>query len=168
MRYLGAGFVSFDLVSLSVRIVSRSRLLFSSYSESSANKFCMYRYADFSVSLLGCDDHDISTMIKQLKIANENDYRLEERIEFRPTIWKDLLETSRNIVQVLRALHAEPATSSSEVRYVSCVWIFSIHNGSSDRPAGGALRNIRPPMPKLTFHRIPSSLRQFEICGPTT
>ena len=117
MRYLGAGFVSFDLVLLSVRIVSQSRLLFSFYSESSVNRFCLYRYADFSVSL-GCDDHDISTMIRQLKITNENDYSREERIEFRPSIWKDLLEISHNIVQILRALDAEPATSSSEVRYV--------------------------------------------------
>ena len=49
---------------------------------------------------------------------HENGYGLEERIEFRPTIWKDLLETSRSIVQVLRTLDAEPTTPSSEVRHV--------------------------------------------------
>ena len=53
-----------------------------------------------------------------MKILHENGYGHEERIEFRPTIWKDLLETSRNVVQVLRALHAEPATPSGEVRHV--------------------------------------------------
>ena len=57
-------------------------------------------------------------MVKQMKIIHENGYGREERIEFRPTIWKDLLVTSRNIVQSLQTLHAEPATPSSEVRHV--------------------------------------------------
>ena len=57
-------------------------------------------------------------MVKQMKIIHENGYGREERIEFRPTIWKDLLETSRNIIQSLQTLHAEPATPSSEVRHV--------------------------------------------------
>ena len=57
-------------------------------------------------------------MVREMEILHENGYGHEERIEFRPTIWKDLLETSRNVVQVLRALHAEPATPSGEVRHV--------------------------------------------------
>lgn len=73
-------------------------------------------YADSDFILLGCNDHDISTIVRQMKIIHG--YTHEERIGFRPTIWKDLLETSRRIVQVLRSLHAEPGTHSSEVRFV--------------------------------------------------
>ena len=53
-----------------------------------------------------------------MKVSHRSGYDDEERIEFRPTIWKDLLETSRKIVQVIRALHAEPASPLSEVRHV--------------------------------------------------
>ena len=80
MRYLGDGFVSFDLVSLSVRTVSQSRLLFTPYSESANKYHCLYRYPDFSLPL-GFDDHDISTMVRQLKIIHGNGYGLEERID---------------------------------------------------------------------------------------
>jgi hypothetical protein len=75
----------------------------------------VYRYADFSLTL-GCSDHDISAIVRHMKAMHQHGYTHEERINFRPTIWKDLLETSRSIVQVLRALHVEPATHSSEVR----------------------------------------------------
>jgi guanine nucleotide-binding protein G(i) subunit alpha len=58
-------------------------------------------------------------MVMQMKMIHQNGYTHEERIEFRPTIWKNLLETSRSIVQVLQGLNVEPATppqGSSEVR----------------------------------------------------
>ncbi|KAN0141651.1 G-protein alpha subunit [Lactarius tabidus] len=69
------------------------------------------------ILLMGCNNYDISTFVKQMKIIHQHGYTHEERIEFRPTIWKDLLKTSRRIVQVLRALHAEPATDSSEAHW---------------------------------------------------
>ena len=75
----------------------------------------MNEYADF-IPAVGHDD-DISAIVKQMKIIHQDGYTREELIEFRPTIWKHLLETARSVVQVLRASHAEPATLPSEVRH---------------------------------------------------
>lgn len=69
------------------------------------------------ILLMGCSDHDISAIVRHMKAMHQHGYTHEERINFRPTIWKDLLETSRSIVQVLRALHVEPATHSSEAHW---------------------------------------------------
>ena len=73
--------------------------------------------ADFILAL-GYDDRNISTMVRQMKMIHQNGYTHGERIGFRQSIWKSLLKTSRSVVQVLRALHAdsEPATLVSEVR----------------------------------------------------
>ncbi|KAI9457436.1 G-protein alpha subunit [Lactarius psammicola] len=72
----------------------------------------LWRVCD--VLLMGYDDCDISTIVRQMKIAHRDGYTHEERIEFRPTIWKGLLEASRNVVQTLRALHVVPTTPASE------------------------------------------------------
>jgi guanine nucleotide-binding protein G(i) subunit alpha len=79
--------------------------------------YCVFRYADFSLAL-GSSDHDISTIFKQMRILYQDGYTQAERLDFRSTIWKDLLETSRSVVQALRALHTEPATHPSGVRFV--------------------------------------------------
>ncbi len=88
----------------------------------------MYGYAD-CILALGYNDCDISTIVRQMKITHQGGYTHEERIEFRPTIWKNLLETSRSVVQVLRALHVEPANLASEVHRFH-VTISSFYNGS--------------------------------------
>ena len=75
----------------------------------------MYEYADFILAL-GHND-DISTIVKEMKMIHQKGYTSEECIKFRPTIWKNFLETARIVVHVLRALHAEPATIPSEVRH---------------------------------------------------
>ena len=73
------------------------------------SKDCMYRYADF-IFALGHNNRDTSTIIEQLKIMYQNGDTYEERMEFRLTIWKNLLETARCVVQVLRALQDRKST----------------------------------------------------------
>ena len=65
--------------------------------------------------------------MKQMKII-QNGYSHEERMESRPTIWKNLLETARRVVQVIRAFHAEPVILPNEVRRFR-VAMFSLRNG---------------------------------------
>ena len=100
------------------------------------SKDCMYRYADF-IFALGHNNRDTSTIIEQLKIMYQNGDTYEERMEFRLTIWKNLLETARCVVQVLRALHSEPETFPSKVRRFR-VAIFRYIMGSL-RQTGSAL-----------------------------
>lgn len=75
----------------------------------------VYGYADVILAL-GHNERDISILVRQMKIIHQDGYTHEERIEFRPTIWKNLLETSRSVVQVLRMLDAKLATLASKVR----------------------------------------------------
>ncbi|KAI9434683.1 G-protein alpha subunit [Lactarius indigo] len=67
-----------------------------------------------NILLIGCNDYDVSIILRQMKIGHHDGYTHEERMEFRPTIWQYLLEISRSIVQVIRDLHVVPATLASE------------------------------------------------------
>jgi hypothetical protein len=53
-------------------------------------------------------------MARQLKMFRHG-YSHEELLEFRLSIWRYLLETSRRIVQDLRNLGLEPATYANKV-----------------------------------------------------
>ncbi|KAH9170056.1 G-protein alpha subunit [Lactarius sanguifluus] len=66
------------------------------------------------VVALGLNDPDMSAIVKQMKI--QHGYSCEELLDFRPSIWRYLLETSRRIVQDLRNSGLEHTTHVNIVR----------------------------------------------------
>jgi hypothetical protein len=71
---------------------------------------------------LGNNHTDICTMARQLKML-QHGYSREEFLEFRPFIWRYLLETSRRTVQGLRNAGLEPATYANKV----CSFLLHFH-----------------------------------------
>ena len=70
---------------------------------------------------------------RQMKMF-QHGYSREELLDFRLSIWRYLLETSRRIVQGLRNLHLEPATYANKVR------CFLLHFVARYNPLTGKLR----------------------------
>jgi guanine nucleotide-binding protein subunit alpha len=64
---------------------------------------------------LGSGESGKSTIVKQMKIIHQNGYSHDELIAFRPLIWKNLLESARDIVQALRKFNLEPITPANKV-----------------------------------------------------
>jgi guanine nucleotide-binding protein G(i) subunit alpha len=72
----------------------------------------------FVFALLGLNEPEMFSIVKQMKIIYQDGYSHEERLDFRLFIWKYLLDTSRRIVQDLRDLGLEPATHANKVRFI--------------------------------------------------
>ncbi|KAI9431935.1 G-protein alpha subunit [Lactarius indigo] len=70
----------------------------------------------YDVLLMGSYSFDLETSAigRQMKIIYQDGYSREELLNFRPSIWRYLLETSRRIVQDLRDLGLEPATHANK------------------------------------------------------
>jgi guanine nucleotide-binding protein G(i) subunit alpha len=51
-----------------------------------------------------------------MKIIHQNGYTNEELLAFRPLIWKNLLESARDVVQALGKFNLEPISPSNKVR----------------------------------------------------
>ena len=64
----------------------------------------------------GSGESGKSTIVKQMKIIHQNGYSRDELIAFRPLIWKNLLESARDVVQALRKFNLEPITPANKVR----------------------------------------------------
>ena len=71
----------------------------------------------FTVPLFssGSGESGKSTIVKQMKIIHQNGYSRDELIAFRPLIWKNLLESARDVVQALRKFNLEPITPANKV-----------------------------------------------------
>jgi hypothetical protein len=54
---------------------------------------------------------------------DHDDYTLEGLADFRPVIWKILLENSRSIVQALRRLNFKHANRVTKVRCLSTYFV---------------------------------------------
>ncbi|KAH8985759.1 guanine nucleotide binding protein, alpha subunit [Lactarius hatsudake] len=67
-----------------------------------------------NVLLMGLNDLDTSAIVRQMKIIYQSGYSHEELLDFRPSIWRYLLETSRRIVQDLRNSGLEPTTHANK------------------------------------------------------
>jgi hypothetical protein len=50
-----------------------------------------------------------------MKIIHQNGYSREELLAFRPLVWKNLLESARDIVQALGQFNLEPITPTNKV-----------------------------------------------------
>ncbi len=73
-------------------------------------------WTDFLL-VLGLNDPEMFAIVRQMKIIYHNGYSREEQLDFRLSIWRYLLETSRRIVQDLRNLGLEPAVHANKVRF---------------------------------------------------
>jgi guanine nucleotide-binding protein G(i) subunit alpha len=51
-----------------------------------------------------------------MKIIHQNGYSREELLAFRPLIWKNLLESGRDVVQALAKFKLQPISPSNKVR----------------------------------------------------
>ena len=71
----------------------------------------------FIFELLGLNEPEMFTLVKQMKIIYQGGYSREELLDLRLSIWRYLLDTSRRIVQDLRDLGLEPATHANKVRF---------------------------------------------------
>ncbi|KAI0253628.1 G-protein alpha subunit [Lactifluus subvellereus] len=60
------------------------------------------------ILLLGSGESGKSTIVKQMKIIHQNGYTNDELLAFRPLIWKNLLESARDVVQALGKFNLEP------------------------------------------------------------
>jgi guanine nucleotide-binding protein G(i) subunit alpha len=64
----------------------------------------------------GSGESGKSTIVKQMKIIHQNGYSREELLAFRPLIWKNLLESGRDVVQALAKFNLQPISPSNKVR----------------------------------------------------
>lgn len=85
----------------------------------------------FTVPLFssGSGESGKSTIVKQMKIIHQNGYSRDELIAFRPLIWKNLLESARDVVQALRKFNLEPITPANKT---NCERIMSYHLSADD------------------------------------
>ncbi|KAH9061752.1 G-protein alpha subunit [Lactarius deliciosus] len=67
-----------------------------------------------NVLLMGLNDLDTSAIVRQIKLIYQSGYSHEELLDFRPSIWRRLLETSRRIAQDLRSSGLEPTTHANK------------------------------------------------------
>jgi guanine nucleotide-binding protein G(i) subunit alpha len=63
----------------------------------------------------GSGESGKSTIVKQMKIIHQNGYSREELLAFRPLIWKNLLESGRDVVQALAKFDLQPLSPSNKV-----------------------------------------------------
>jgi hypothetical protein len=78
-------------------------------------RICTYSHANRGLPT-GSGESGKSTIVKQMKIIHQNGYSREELLAFRPLIWKNLLESGRDVVQALAKLNLQPISPSNKVR----------------------------------------------------
>ncbi|KAG8810388.1 Guanine nucleotide-binding protein alpha-2 subunit [Serendipita sp. 399] len=65
------------------------------------------------ILLLGSGESGKSTIVKQMKIIHQNGYSHAELLMFRPTIYRNLLESAESVVLAMRKLDIQPAIESN-------------------------------------------------------
>ncbi|KAH9957678.1 G-protein alpha subunit [Russula dissimulans] len=76
------------------------------------------------ILLLGSGESGKSTIVKQMKIIHQNGYMQDELLAFRPLIWKNLLESARDVVQALSKFDLKPISPTNKA---NCDRIMSYH-----------------------------------------
>ncbi|KAK9461663.1 guanine nucleotide binding protein, alpha subunit [Lipomyces oligophaga] len=66
------------------------------------------------VLLLGSGESGKSTIVKQMKIIHQNGYSKEELEMYRPTIFKNLLESIRGLLEGMKQIGLEPENESNK------------------------------------------------------
>ena len=72
-------------------------------------------YTDSLYPSTGSGESGKSTIVKQMKIIHQNGYSREELLAFRPLIWKNLLESGRDVIQALAKFNLQPLNASNKV-----------------------------------------------------
>lgn len=65
------------------------------------------------ILLLGSGESGKSTIVKQMKIIHQNGYSHAELLMFRPTIYRNLLESAEAVVLAMRKLDIQPALDAN-------------------------------------------------------
>jgi len=101
------------------------------------------------ILLLGSGESGKSTIVKQMKIIHQNGYSRDELLAFRPLIWKNLLESARDVAQALARFNLEPINPSNKVRCFSnrlgsFILPIRIHKANLERIMGYQLTTNNP------------------------
>ena len=88
-----------------------------------------------------------------MKIIHQNGYTDDELLAFRPLIWKNLLESARDVVQALGKFNLEPISPANKVRHPGSVFFY--HHLSPH--SFGLLGKLR------THHDLPAGHRKSSI-----
>lgn len=67
------------------------------------------------ILLLGSGESGKTTIVKQMKIIHQSGYSRDERLVFRSTIYKNLLDGSKAICEALEKLEIEPENEDTLV-----------------------------------------------------
>lgn len=68
------------------------------------------------ILLLGSGESGKTTIVKQMKIIHQSGYSQDERLIFRSTIFKNVLDGAKAICEALEKLEIEPDDPSTVVR----------------------------------------------------
>jgi guanine nucleotide-binding protein G(i) subunit alpha len=66
--------------------------------------------------LIGSGESGKSTIVKQMKIIHQNGFTEQERMDYRPVIYKNLTESAQAIVLAMRKLGVSPQDPTNRVR----------------------------------------------------
>ena len=72
------------------------------------------RNRELKILLLGASESGKSTLLKQMRIFHGEDYTIEERLEFRPIIYHNILKGMKTLVDSQRKLGVGLGESSNE------------------------------------------------------
>lgn len=67
------------------------------------------------ILLLGSGESGKTTIVKQMKIIHQNGYSHDERVVFRSTIFKNILDGSKALCEAMEKLEVEPASLATVV-----------------------------------------------------
>lgn len=78
--------------------------------------------ASNSVFILGSGESGKSTIVKQMKIIHQNGFTDEELMSYRPTIYRNTLDSAQAIVLAMRKIGLDCVEPSNRVSLTSFAW----------------------------------------------
>ncbi|KIH93063.1 hypothetical protein SPBR_03195 [Sporothrix brasiliensis 5110] len=84
------------------------------------------------ILLLGSGESGKSTIVKQMKIIHLKGYSEDELFSYRPTVFKNLLECAKAVINAMRQFEIEP--ESDEIR-AYCDFLLDYSIGSGPQPS---------------------------------
>lgn len=82
------------------------------------------------ILLLGSGESGKTTIVKQMKIIHQTGYSHEERLMFRTTIFKNILDGSKAICEALEKLEIEIGHDETMVSRHPCIFDMLEHSGN--------------------------------------
>ncbi|ROW05558.1 hypothetical protein VSDG_00403 [Cytospora chrysosperma] len=96
------------------------------------------------ILLLGSGESGKSTIVKQMKIIHLKGYSDDELYNYRPTVFKNLIECARAVINAMRQFDIEPANEENKA-YCDFVLEYSVESGPQammDPKVGDAVQAI--------------------------